>query len=119
MSKAGAMQRFLFVLCLACLATIPLYPAYAAQSTAQLPPNFKAVWDLNNAYREPTPTRERICINGLSRWQPASTLNTQHSTPPMYGWDSFKVPSYWTGITDYMQKHTQTVYPNPACKSEN
>ena len=31
----------------------------------------KAVWDLEAAYRETTPTRERICINGLWRWQPA------------------------------------------------
>src|SRR5258708_16536089 len=118
MSKAGAMQRFLFVLCLACLATIPLYPAYAAQSTAQLPPNVKAVWDLNNAYREPTPTRERICINGLWRWQPASTLNTQHSTLPQDGWGFFKVPGCWPDITDYMQKDTHTDYPNPAWQSE-
>jgi hypothetical protein len=31
-----------------------------------------AVWDLEKAYRESTPTRERLGINGLWRWQPAA-----------------------------------------------
>ncbi|MHC4434075.1 MAG: hypothetical protein ACYTBS_19705, partial [Planctomycetota bacterium] len=30
------------------------------------------IWDMSKAYRETTPTRQRICINGLWRWQPAS-----------------------------------------------
>ena len=38
---------------------------------APLPDGVRAVWDLNRAHRETTPTRERICINGLWRWQPA------------------------------------------------
>src|SRR3954471_19936489 len=29
-----------------------------------------AVWDLAKAQREATATRERVCINGLWRWQP-------------------------------------------------
>ena len=32
-----------------------------------LPPGVKAVWNLNAAHREWTPTRERVCINGLWR----------------------------------------------------
>lgn len=31
----------------------------------------ETVWDVSKAYRQTTPTRERICINGLWRWQPA------------------------------------------------
>jgi hypothetical protein len=34
-----------------------------------LPNGVKAVWDMEKAYREKTPTRERICINGLWRWR--------------------------------------------------
>ena len=37
-----------------------------------LPPGVKAVWDPAKAFRETTPTRERLCINGLWRWQPAA-----------------------------------------------
>src|SRR6266404_4320958 len=36
-----------------------------------LPNGVRAVWDFSNAYREATPTREKVCINGLWRWQPA------------------------------------------------
>jgi len=38
-----------------------------------LPPGVKAVWDLKKAYRAATPTRERVSINGLWRWQPAAS----------------------------------------------
>ncbi len=44
----------------------------AAQDDAvSLPNGVEAVWDLEQAYRESTNTREQICINGLWRWQPA------------------------------------------------
>ena len=38
---------------------------------APLPDGVQAVWDVEKAFRETTSTRERICINGLWRWQPA------------------------------------------------
>jgi hypothetical protein len=38
-----------------------------ALSAEVLPEGIKAVWDINKAYKETTPTREKICINGL--WQ--------------------------------------------------
>ncbi len=43
------------------------------QSSSLLPQGVKVVWDMGKAYRETTPTRERICINGLWRWQPAAS----------------------------------------------
>lgn len=49
---------FLLLACTACSAA-------QASVDAKLPEGVKAVWDLNSAYRETTPTRERICINGL------------------------------------------------------
>ena len=36
-----------------------------------MPAGVRAVWDLDKAFRKKTPTRERISINGLWRWQPA------------------------------------------------
>ncbi|HJZ59251.1 MAG TPA: hypothetical protein VKE74_30175, partial [Gemmataceae bacterium] len=38
-----------------------------------LPPGVTAVWDLAKAHRESTGTRERVCLNGLWRWQPGSS----------------------------------------------
>ena len=50
------------------------------------------VWDKTKAYSESTPTRERICVNGLWRWQPAgSAVNA----PPADGWGHLRVPEAW------------------------
>jgi beta-galactosidase/beta-glucuronidase len=74
----------------------------------------KAVWDLSKAYREATPARERICLNGLWRWQPAKDVA---DAVPADTWGFFKVPGSWPGIGDYMQKDCQTVYAHPSWKS--
>jgi hypothetical protein len=76
----------------------------------------KAVWNLSKAHRETTPTRERICINGLWRWQPVSNAADK---VPADGWGYFKVPACWPGITDYMQKDSQTVHAHPKWKDVN
>jgi hypothetical protein len=83
------------------------------QSGAPLPEGVRAVWELEKAYHEVSPTRERICLNGLWRWQPAPDLAEQ---PPAENWGYFKVPGPWPGITDYMQKDCQTLYAHPAWK---
>jgi hypothetical protein len=77
---------------------------------AVLPPGVRAVWSLDKAYHETTATRERICINGLWRWQPASG---NANDVPSGQWGYFKVPAPWPGIQDYMQSDYHTVYPNP------
>src|SRR5262245_26281742 len=71
-----------------------------AEDDAALPKGVKAIWALDKAYHETTPTRERICINGLWHWQPA--LNSGDDVPEK-NWGYFKVPGCWPGITDYMQ----------------
>src|SRR5258705_6415453 len=81
-------------------------PAFA-QESATLPDAVKAVWDLSKAQHDTTPTRERICLNGLWRWQPAEAQSQQ---PPSGQWGFFKVPGSWPGISDYMQKDSQTVF---------
>ena len=82
-----------------------------AQTVASLPAGVQAVWDLGQAQADTTPTRERICINGLWRWQPAQAASER---VPEGDWGYFKVPAPWPGVTDYMQKDFQTVYPHPS-----
>jgi beta-galactosidase len=85
-------------------------------AVATLPEGVEAVWDLQAAYRESTTTREQVCINGLWRWQPGRETS---DAVPSAGWGYFKVPGCWPGITDYMQKDCQTVYPHPSWKGED
>jgi hypothetical protein len=85
---------------------------HAADSfTVSLPEGTQGVWDITKAYRETTPTRERVCLNGLWRWQPA---DAPAETVPAGNWGYFKVPGCWQGISDYMQKDSQTVFVHPS-----
>ncbi|MCX7047821.1 MAG: hypothetical protein NTX50_20340 [Candidatus Sumerlaeota bacterium] len=86
-----------------------------AQTEAALPVGAKAVWDIAKAWREKTPSRESVCINGLWRWQPAAG---EAGAVPADRWGYFKVPGSWPGITDYMHKDCQTVYAHPSWKGE-
>lgn len=104
------------------LAAIPCLVLASGPGSSQsspvvrLPEGVEAVWDLRKAFRETTPTRERLCINGLWRWQPADPASDQ---VPSENWGYFKVPGCWPGITDYMQKDTQTVYAHPSWQGQN
>jgi hypothetical protein len=86
---------------------------HADDFAAPLSNGVNAAWGLEKAYRETTPTRERICINGLWRWQPGGS---EAAPPPVKGWGYFKVPGSWPGITDYLQKDSQTLFPHPTWK---
>jgi beta-galactosidase len=99
---------------LALFALVSLSPQLWADNVAvSLPDGVKAVWDVTKAYHETTPTRERICLNGLWRWQPADASSDQVLAG---NWGFFKVPGCWPGITDYMQKDSQTLYAHPSWK---
>ncbi|HYV31863.1 MAG TPA: hypothetical protein VEO53_12270, partial [Candidatus Binatia bacterium] len=99
---------------IALFALVSLSPQlWAGDVAVSLPDSVKAVWDVTKAYREATPTRERICLNGLWRWQPADASSDQ---VPAGSWGFFKVPGCWPGITDYMQKDSQTLYAHPSWK---
>ena len=78
---------------------------------AILPPGIKAVWDPAKAFRETTATRERLCLNGLWRWQPA-TENAREA--PKGAWGYYKVPACWPGSQDYLRSDYQTLYPDPS-----
>jgi hypothetical protein len=87
----------------------------ADPSAVPLPNGVRPVWNLNDAYHETTPTRERICINGLWRWRPAKD---QADVVPADKWGYFKVPGAWPGATYWMQRDCQTLYAHPSWKKE-
>src|SRR5947208_2362336 len=64
-------------------------PAVAQDDFVPLPAGVRPVWDTSKAFHESTATREKICINGLWRWQPASVLE---ESVPTKNWGYFKVP---------------------------
>src|SRR5579871_4186093 len=90
--------------------------AAANDAVVILPDGIKAVWDIEKAWKETTPTRQRICINGLWRWQPAASGEAAQVSEG--DWGFFKVPGCWPGITDYMQKDCQTVFAHPSWKGQ-
>src|SRR5438876_6625896 len=77
---------------------------------ALLAADFKVVWDLDKAYREKTATRERVCLNGLWRWQPAREVS---DVVPGDRWGHYKVPAFWPGRSNYIQEDCQTLHPHP------
>src|SRR5262245_47932275 len=98
------------------LALVVVTPGLAQDdAAAPLPEGIKAVWEIDRAYQETTPTRERICLNRLWRWQPTE-ISAQ--LVPAGQWGYFKVPGCWPGITDYMQKDSQSIYAHPAWKNQ-
>jgi len=99
-----------YVVAFLLLALVLTFVPAAYPADAPLPRGVRAVWDLEKAYRIATPTHEWLCINGLWRWQPAEGNPT---AIPGDNWGFFKVPGSWPGITNYMQKDTQTVFSNP------
>jgi hypothetical protein len=74
----------------------------------------KAVWDLDKAHREKTPTRERVCLNGLWRWQPATE---KADVVPADSWGYFKVPGFWPGQSNYIQEDCQTLHVHSSWKN--
>jgi beta-galactosidase len=79
-------------------------------SDVELPDGVSATWDIGKAYHETSPTRERICINGLWKWQPGTA---QSNELPSVNWGYFKVPGSWPGISNYMQKESQQIFAHP------
>lgn len=61
---------------------------------ASLPPRVVVRWDAESAFRQETPTRGRLCINGLWQFHPDGE---GHETPPPpgSGWGWLKAPASW------------------------
>ena len=98
------------------LFAVPCLTVSQETAVVALPAGVKAVWDLNKAHREATTTRERICINGLWLWQPASDKSL---ATPAANWGYYKVPACWPGIEDYLQSDYQTLYSHPSWTNLN
>jgi len=109
------MNRFRanLILTLAAIGLLTSASRTLAQAPEVLPSGVKAVWDLDKAFREKTSTRERVCLNGLWRWQPAKDLATP---APAGQWGYFKVPGFWPGNSSYIQEECQTLHVHPAWK---
>ena len=59
------------------------------------------VWGLDDAWRQKTPTREKICLNGLWGFRPVLSDETIESPPaPGNGWGWCKVPALWPSGRD-------------------
>src|SRR5437764_6343484 len=82
----------------------------AGAAPALLPDGMKVVWDLDKAHRDRTSTRERVCLNGLWRWQPSRGAA---DSVPDDGWGYFKVPGFWPGHASYIQEDCQTLHRHP------
>lgn len=91
----------------------PPAPPSATDPEGILPAGVRAVWDGAEAWSRKTATRGRIWLNGLWRWQPAAGAGEV----PGGGWGFFKVPGSWPGVSDYMQKDSQTVFAHPSWKN--
>lgn len=100
------MRMLAVLLCAMCACNV------LAQETVELPRGVSAVWDVSKAVRQTTATRDRVCINGLWRWQHAG----DELKPPSGNWGYFKVPGSWPGVSSYMQKDSQQVIAHPAWK---
>ncbi len=85
----------------------------ADQPAVRLPQGVSAIWDMDKAWHDTTPTRERISINGLWQWQPADANADQ---PPSENWGYYKVPGCWPGSLHYMMVDSQTLYRHPNWK---
>lgn len=93
-----------------------LKPLEYLQDDDILPEGVNIVWDISKAYHETTASRERICINGLWRWQP---VRDNKKEIPVNDWGYFKVPGNWPGISNYLQKESQIVYAHESWKKES
>ena len=96
------------------LLLFPIPHLSADPFAADLPQGVQAVWDTARAFHETTPTRERICLNGLWRWQPAEP-NAQRV--PSANWGFFKVPDFWPGASSYIQEDSQSLHVHPSWKN--
>ena len=57
------------------------------------------LWDVADAFRIVTPTRETICLNGLWNFFPVSKAADAAAVPQTgTGWGWFKVPGIWPGM---------------------
>ncbi|MBI2300464.1 MAG: hypothetical protein HYU66_16235, partial [Armatimonadetes bacterium] len=67
---------------------------------AVLPAGVVADWSLEHAWREETPSRGRVCLNGLWRFCPLMPGGAVGRPADGTGWGWLKVPAAWPGRRD-------------------
>ncbi len=87
----------------------------AAKADAPLPPGADAEpWRLDDAWRQTTPTRERVCLNGLWGFRPLLKGEAAERVPAAgdcWGW--FKVPGIWPSGSQEFDGGAQRVWLAP------
>ncbi len=61
------------------------------------PEGAEGIWDIGNAWRLKSQTRDKVCLNGLWQFRPVLTEDQIASPPQGPGWGYFKVPGSWRG----------------------
>ncbi len=104
-------QKFGGVLCVTVvLACVAVREASGQEGAAMvLPEGVKGALDLSTADRETTPTRERVSMKGLWRWQPAPA---DANSVPADGWGYVQVPGAWPGGS--RRGGSEAFYPHPS-----
>lgn len=85
------------------------------KADAPLPPGAEPEpWSLGDAWRQTTPTRERVCLNGLWGFRPVVAGEAAERVPEAgdcWGW--FKVPGIWPSGTWEFADGAQQVWLAP------
>lgn len=86
-----------------------------AKADAPLPEGAeKNPWRVDDAWRQTTPTREKICLNGLWGFRPVLAKETAERVPAVgdcWGW--FKVPGIWPELAGATADGAQQVWLAP------
>ena len=88
------------------------------KSDRPLPTEAKQVWDMTQAWRRVSPTRERICINGLWAFRPVIQEDGDALPKPGDCWGWFKVPGIWPSSDMATNQAAQNVLLAPWLEEE-
>ncbi|MFA5263499.1 MAG: beta galactosidase jelly roll domain-containing protein [Opitutaceae bacterium] len=66
-----------------------------------LPAGIDGVWDMGKAWKQVSPTRESICLNGLWRFSPVVESADMNLPAQGSGWGWFKVPGIWPNSDNF------------------
>lgn len=85
------------------------------KADAPLPPGAEAApWSIADAWRQTTPARERVCLNGLWGFRPVVKGEAAGAVPAAgdcWGW--FKVPGIWPNNGPEFETGAQTLWLAP------
>ena len=89
------------------------------KSDRPLPAGAEHVWDMTKAWRSASPTRERVCINGLWAFRPITEGDGDVLPRPGDCWGWFKVPGIWPASGMATDQAAQNVLLAPWLEEES